>query len=496
MKEYKEPKVKTVTTVIDLERNDDSIDDCGGGVKIEGMVERDAKAIDIAKWENDYKDVLTEEPGLTNLTKFSIDTSDSRPIQQHPYSIPVSLRKAVDEKLDWLIDKGYIRQSESKWGSPMFVVKKPNGKVRLCIDYRKVNGVTTDEPFYMPRVDEVLESVGQSKVISKLDLAKGYYQVLMDDDSIDKTAFSCHRGRFEFVRMPFGLKNAPAIFQTLMTKVLDPCREFASPYMDDVVIYSTDWKIHVRHVRQLLDCLRRAGLTANPWKCHWGGSRMEFLGHTIGEGKMTIPEDRARAIGEYRRPITKKGMRSFVGAVGFYRKYVEMLAKETAVLSPATSKSAPNRIQWTEEMVSAFNSIRHTIAHACSLTIPLVSDKISIVTDASGRGIGGVLQVERSDNWEAAAFFSRQLRGAEYRYSATEMEALALVEAVKHFAYYLYGKRFVAYMDHKPLCYLLEGAHLNNRLKRMSYKLQPWQMTIEYLPGKDNTLADALSRQE
>ena len=172
---------------------------------------------------------------------------------------------------------------------------------------------------------------------------------------------------------------------------------------------------------------------------------------------------------------------------------MEMLAKETAVLSPATSKSAPNRIQWTEEMVSAFNSIRRTIAHACSLTIPHVSDKISIVTDASGRGIGGVLQVERSDNWEAAAFFSRELRGAEYRYSVTEMEALALVEAVKHFAYYLYGKRFVAYTDHKPLCYLFEGAHLNNRLKRMSCKLQPWQMTIEYLPGKDNTLADAPS---
>ena len=234
--------------------------------------------------------------------------------------------------------------------------------------------------------------------------------------------------------MPFGLRNAPATFQTLIMKVLDPCREFANPYMDDVVIYSSDWEIHVRHVRHVLDCLRRVGLTANPRKCHWGGSRMGFLGHTIGEGKMTIPEDRVRAIGEYRRPITKKGMRSFVGAVGFYWKYVEMLAKETAVLCPATSKSAPNRIQWTEEMVSAFNSIRHAIAHACSLTIPLVSDKISIVTDASGKGIGGVLQVERSDNWEAAAFFSRQLREAEYRYSATEMEALALVEAVKHFA--------------------------------------------------------------
>ena len=180
----------------------------------------------------------------------------------------------------------------------------------------------------------------------------------------------------------------------------------------------------------------------------------------------------------------------------FYRKYVNMLANQTAVLSPATSKSAPNRVQWTVEMVSAFEAICISIAHACCITIPTPDDDMSIATDASGKAIEGILQVKREDKWEPAGFFSRQLRGAEFRYSATETEVLALVETIKYFAYYLYGRRFTAWTDHKPLGALTEGAHLNTRLKRMSYKLQPWRVDFKYLPGEENNLADALSRQE
>ena len=439
---------------------------------------------------------MTKEPGLTTLVEFGIDTGDSRPIAQRPYNTPLSLRDSVDRELDWLISQGYIRESSSQWASPMVTVKKPDGSARICVDLKRINSVTTPLPFYMPRVEEVLEDVGRSKVISKLDLSKGYYQVPMIVADIPKTCFVCHRGKFEFVRMPFGVRNAPAVFQALMTKILADCKSFASPYMDDVIIYSNSWEDHKVHIREVLSRLKKAGLTANPAKCCWGGTTMEFLGHTVGNGTMTIPDKRVQALLRYTKPTTKKGLRSFLGAVSFYRRYVELLATDTAVLSPATSKLAPAKVSWTEDMESAFHNIRKSVSAACLLTIPLPEDTMSIVTDASGSGIGGVLQVLRGSEWEAAAFYSRQTRGAEQRYSATELEALALVETVRHFGYYLYGKQFTAITDHKPLCSLMSSDRLNGRLRRLGMKLEHWLVKIEYVPGEDNGLADALSREE
>ena len=246
-----------------------------------------------------------------------------------------------------------------------------------------------------------------------------------------------------------------------MQNIFRECRDFCSPYMDDLVIYSVTWEEHKVHVKKVLQCLREAGLTANPAKCHWGGTKMEFLGHLVGEGTMSIPQHRVEALTAYTKPVTKKGLRSFLGTIGFYRRYVKLLAKETAVLSTLTPKLAPSRMVWTRERELAFHNICMCIANSCQLTIPLPEDVLSIVTDASGLGIGGVLQVWREGRWEAAAFYSRQTRGAEQSYSTTELEALALVETVKHFSYYLYGKSFTVFTDHKPLCQLLSSDRLN-----------------------------------
>ena len=167
-------------------------------------------------------------------------------------------------------------------GFPDVTVKKPDGTARIGIDFKRINSITTPLPFYMPRVEEVLEAVGRSRVISKMDLSKGYYQVPMVASDIEKTCFVCHRGKFEFVRMPFGVRNAPAVYQALMTRILADCKQFASPYMDDVIVYSETWEDHKQHVCSVLQCLRQAGLTANPDKCCWGGVTMEFLGHNVG----------------------------------------------------------------------------------------------------------------------------------------------------------------------------------------------------------------------
>ena len=161
----------------------------------------------------------------------------------------------------------------------MVTVKKADGSARLCVDFRKINSLTRQTPFYMPRVEEVLEGVGQARFISKLDLSKGYYQVQLTEDAIPKTAFTSHRGVFEFTRMPFGVKNAPACFQELMQRVLAEQYQWSTAYMDDVVVYSRTWSEHLDHIASVLEALKGAGLTANPTKCRWGGRAVEFLGH-------------------------------------------------------------------------------------------------------------------------------------------------------------------------------------------------------------------------
>ena len=218
--------------------------------------------------------VLTKEPGLTQLVTFDIDTREASPVYQRPYNTPASLRHSVDLEIDCLLEKGYIQPSSSPWASPMVTVRKADGSARLCVDFRKINDLTRQTPFYMPRVEKVLEGVGQATHISKLDLSKGYYQVQLTDRSIPKTAFTTHRGTFEFTRMPFGVKNTPAAFQELMQRVLAEHREFATAYMDDVVIFSSSWSEHVEHIDRILDTLGKAGLTANPSKCKWGGGRL------------------------------------------------------------------------------------------------------------------------------------------------------------------------------------------------------------------------------
>ena len=196
---------------------------------------------------------------------------------------PQSLIESVNKELDWLKSKGYIRPSESPWTSPMVTVHKPDGTARLCVDFKAINMVKEPIPFYMPRVEEVLESVGKSSIISKLELTKGYYQVPMHSDNIKKTAFMCHQGRFEFLRMPFGVKNAPAVFQELMQGLFRDYSSFCSPYMDDLVIFSSSWEDHVQHVRQVLDKLWMAGLTANPLGWHQNGvsGSLDWGGHHV-----------------------------------------------------------------------------------------------------------------------------------------------------------------------------------------------------------------------
>ena len=455
----------------------------------------DEKAV-VSGLKCEFPEVFSDLPGKAKVGCFRIETGDAEPRRSHPYRVPDRLKEGVRSEVNKLVELGIVVPSTSPWASPVVPVPKKDGTVRVCVDYRKLNEVTTSDPYYMTCMDEILERVGGSKVISKLDLAKGFYQVEVDPSSQCKTAFVSPYGKYEFQRMPFGLKNAPAMFQRLMEVVLGDCYECSAPYIDDVVVFSNSGEEHVQHLRCVLECFRKYGLTIKEAKCEWGKVKLEYLGHVIGGGELAVPAHRAAAMASYIRPRTKKQLRSFLGAAGYYRQFVEGFARLSSVLTPSTSKAAPSIVSWTVEGQEAFERIKVSLVNCVCLTIPSQEDVFILHTDASGAGIGATLNVRRDGKLLPVAYYSRQLQGAQHHYSATELEGLAMFKGINFFAHYLYGAHFEVVTDHQALVSLLHSRVLNRRLHGWVLQLLEFDFIVKYRPGVENGDADALSRQD
>ena len=473
---------------------DDLVDEGAVGVKLSGKCQDfDEGLVEILRKE--FPLVFSDEPGKTDICDLVIRTGDSPPIASAPYRVPDRLKEEVKGEIENLVDMGVAQPSHSPWASPIVPVIKKDGKVRLCIDFRKLNGVTEPDPYYMCTLEEILEKVGDSRCLSKLDLSKGFYQIGVEPNSVDKTAFISPFGKFSFSRMPFGLRNAPAVFQRTMEEVLRGCYHCSAPYIDDILIFSKDGVVHEDHLRMVLRALEENGLTVKMDKCQFGMAKLEYLGHLIGGGQVAVPRHRATAMAEFRQPRTRKEMRSFLGTMSYYRRFIKGFASYSGVLSPATSKSAPNVVDWSSVMLDAFTQLKGALVSVCVLTIPSQEDCFVIHSDASGLGVGATLNVVREGVELPVAFFSRQLQGAEKRYSATELEALAIYKAVNFWDHFLYGQTFEVYTDHKALVSLLKSRRLNKRLYGWMLKLMEFSCTIRWKPGKDNLDADGLSRQ-
>ncbi len=383
---------------------------------------------------------------------------------------------------------GIIVRSDSPWAAPLVLVRKPNGKVILCVDYRKVNSVTVGEPYYIPTFDKIANMVGQAK----MDLAKGFHQVGVKPADHPKLAFSCPFGKFTFMRMPFGLTNAPSIFQRLMDVVLAPCKGFCQVYIDDIVVASGTWVEHLKYLEEVLICLQVAGLTCHSTKCEFGKAKIEFLGHVIGGGVVSIPEHRVSALREIQRPRTRKQLLRFLGAIGYYRRFIADIHKWSALLTPATSSRSDSVVRWTEEMEAAFQLSKGALCDVTCLCIPVSSDIFVLETDASGTGVGAVLSADRMDVLSPVEYYSKQLQGSEKLYSAQELEGLGLFRAITHFTFYLYGNRFTVVTDHKGLVTLAPQS--NKRLLNWALKLADYDFRIMYREGKLNVDPDLLSR--
>ena len=268
----------------------------------------------------------------------------------------------------------------------------------------------------MPLIEDLLDQVGDCGFLSKLDLSKGFYQLPIRMEDRDKTPFCSPNGKYRFTHMPFGLRNAPSTFQRTMHTVLRGQGDHSATYIDDILVYS--WTEHLAHIQAILEALHENGMTAKLKKCKWAAKTLEYLGHIVGNGQVAVPEARVKSIRNFKRPVSKKDLRAFLGT-SYYRRFIPKYADHSFSLSKETKKAAPNQVTWSKEMESDFNYLCTSLSNSCVLTIPVATDIFLLQTDASGKGISGILSVIRNETEHPVAFYSRQLQDRERAYGGS-----------------------------------------------------------------------------
>ncbi|KAG1928644.1 interferon-induced very large GTPase 1-like [Pimephales promelas] len=437
---------------------------------------------DIKRVQAEFSDVFSPLPGRTNLIQHHVETDPGVVVRCRPYRLPEHKKKTVQAELETMLDMGVIEESNSDWASPIVLVPKPDGSVRFCVDYRKVNAVSKFDAYPMPRIDELLDRLGSARFYSTLDLTKGYWQIPLSPMSKEKTAFTTPFGLHQFVTLPFGLFGAPATFQRLMDRILRPHAAYAAAYLDDIIIYSNDWQRHMQYLRAVLKTLRRAGLTANPKKCAIGRVEVRYLGFHLGHGQVRPQIDKTAAVATCPSPKTKKEVRQFLGLAGYYRRFVPNYSDLASPLTDLTKKGAPDTVQWTEQCQQAFTQIKAALCGGPLLHAPDFSLPFILQTDASDKGLGAVLSQEVEGEERPVLYISRKLSKRETMYSTIEKECLAIRWAVLTLRYYLLGREFTLCSDHAPLQWLHRMKDTNARITRWYLALQPFKFQVVHRP--------------
>jgi hypothetical protein len=435
--------------------------------------------------------------GRTNVVTHIIDTGNAREIKQHYYRMSPKHESFIKEEIGRLQQQGLIVPSHSPWTSPALVVGKANGKLRLVIDYRQLNKVTKPDAYPLPKIADMLDAMAHCKFFSTLDLTSGFWQVRMNAQDQEKTAFSTKFGTYEFTVMPFGLMNAPATFQRLMDSVFyDVTWKFVLVYMDDIIIYSKTLEEHRNHLEQVLQLLIKAGLKLNPDKCDFFRKQILFLGHMVSEEGIKPNPMLVEKIKSCLPPTTKRKVRSFLGLASYYRRFIRDFSKIAKPLYTLTKQD--ETFCWTEECRSAFEHLRTCLTTKPVVIYPDFSKPFILHTDASDYAVGAVLaQTDSANKEHVIAYASRILNRAEVNYTVTEKECLAIIWATKHFHNFLQGHAFSIVTDHEAIPWLKKHKQPKGRLARWIIHLSEYEpYTIIKRKGSDHTNADALSRLE
>ena len=443
--------------------------------------------------------------------------SDATPPNRPSFRLSLKERQEVETQVKELLQQGRIVPSSSSYGAPVLFVPKPDGSLRMCIDYRALNKLTVKNKYPLPRIDDLMDNLGGAKCFSSMDLTSGYHQLLLNPEDCAKTAFNTHIGKYEWKVLPFGLSNAPAVFQAVMNKLFGKAlNKFVCVYLDDILVFSKTPEEHIEHLRWVLEKLRSTGLKAKLAKCHFFCAKLKFLGHEVSAQGLGPDPAKVDTITNWPVPSSTFELRSFLGLTNYFRRYIKGYAKIASPLTDllqghskadhkgkrlqqgklpeaeASKLQAEFRKDWTPACDAAFHELKQALVTAPVLVLPDFERDFVVVVDACDHSIGGLLMQEG----RPVAYYSRKLHGPEANYSASDREMLAVIAALREWRCYLEGRPFVIETDHQPNTYLDSAppsAHSLRRRARWLSETSGFEYTWKYRPGAQN-VADPVSR--
>lgn len=446
----------------------------------------------------EYAEIFAKSPkhmGRTNLVKHKIELLPGmeEPVKSRAYRVSHKENEYIREQLDEMLEAGIITPSQSPWSSPVVLVKKRDGTRRFCVDYRKLNSKTKPTRYPLPLIDEILTYLGGCKFFTTLDLLSGYWQLELEESSREYTAFITNFGQFQFTVTPFGLCNAPGSFSELADRVFHDMKwKDVLIYLDDVIIFSKTVEEHLKKLDKVFERLRRANLTLKPSKCQYLKEHIGILGYEVDKDGIYPSKEKTAALREIPTPKRLRDVQSFLGAAGYYRKFIRQYSVISRPLHDLTKKDV--KFHWGEPQQKAFDTLKDLLCKEPVLGHFCPSKPTFLHVDASKQGVGGVLLQENDNGVQhPIMYISRSLTKNEKNYSISELEGLAIVYILKSQRHLIYGRPITIYSDHSALCFL-RSIKNTGRLCRYAIILSEFDYKIIHKKGCQNKDADCLSR--
>lgn len=443
-----------------------------------------------------YKDIFVDESGQvgqTNIVEHTIDIGNAKSVKIPPRRVPLAQRQMVETEIQKMLDQNIIEPSSSPWASPIVLVKKQDNSIRFCVDYRKLNSVTIKDAYPLPKIGEALDTLAGAKYFCTLDLASGYWQVKMADKHKHLTAFNSHIGLYQFKVMSFGLCNASQTFERLIELVLRGMQwKQCLCYIDDIIVFGETFDSTLENLKEVFERFRNANLKMKPKKCHLFKEQVKYLGHVVSEKGISCDPSKIEAIKHWPTPQNKTEVKSLLGLLSYYRRYIPDFARISFPLSQLTQKA--KKFNWDEDCEQSFDQIKGLLTSPPVLAYPNREGLFILDTDGCQTGIGAVLSQVQNGEERVIAYASKSLNKAQQRYCTTFIELLAVITFVRHFRHYLWGRHFLVRTDHASLIWLKNFKDPEGMLARWLAILDTYDFEIQYRKGKLHSNADSLSR--